>query len=461
MGKHIGVLAFPFASHPLTILGLVRRLASAAPDAKFSFFSTANSNSFLFSARSPGGVLGNLKPYDVPDGVPVGHVLSGNPAEGDGLFLKEAPANFKRAMEVAVAETGRKISCLVTDALLWFAADMAEEMGVPWVPFWIAGLSALSAHLHTDVIRQMMGVRGERNLGFFVKVFYETFMLVLQTDTSSVVKDLFMTVRNDLPRLTWRNSFRELGFYPSLMLHKMGLTLPRATAIVANSFEELDPVVATHLKSKLPKLLCVAPSALTSSPDELNSDVNGCLSWLDKQKAKSVAYISFGSMLAPSPDEHVALAETLQATGVAFLWSIKDNLKKYLPEGFLERTSGNGKVVPWAPQIRVLAHPSVGVHITHGGWNSVMESIAGEVPMICRPFWADNTLNSRAIEDVWGIGVGVPGGVLTKNGLKVALEQVLGQQGRMTEKIGVLKKLWTRPLSQMGAQLRISVLCRR
>ena len=125
-------------------------------------------------------------------------MLSGNPAEGDGLFLKEAPANFKRAMEVAVAETGRKISCLVTDALLWFAADMAEEMGVPWVPLWIAGLSALSAHLHTDVIRQMMGVRGERNLGFFVKVFYETFMLVLQTDTSSVVKDLFMFWSNIL-----------------------------------------------------------------------------------------------------------------------------------------------------------------------------------------------------------------------------------------------------------------------
>ena len=119
-------------------------------------------------------------------------MLSGNPAEGVGLFLKEAPANFKRAMEVAVAETGRKISCLVTDAFLWFAADMAEEMGVPWVPFWIAGLSALCVHLHTDAIRQTMGVRGERNLSFFVKVFCEIFMLVLQTDTSSVVKDLFM-----------------------------------------------------------------------------------------------------------------------------------------------------------------------------------------------------------------------------------------------------------------------------
>ena len=53
---------------------------------------------------------------------------------------------------------------------------------------------------------------------------------------------------------------------------------------------------------------------------------------------------------------------------------------------------------------------------------------------------------------MWGIGVGLPGGVLTKNGLKAALEQVLGQQGRtMTEKIGVLKKLWTRATEPNGS----------
>ena len=64
-------------------------------------------------------------------------------------------------MEVAVADTTRKISCLVTDAFLWFGADMAEEMGVPWVTFWIAGLSALSVHFHTDAIRQKIGLNGK------------------------------------------------------------------------------------------------------------------------------------------------------------------------------------------------------------------------------------------------------------------------------------------------------------
>ncbi|RVW35326.1 Anthocyanidin 3-O-glucosyltransferase 2 [Vitis vinifera] len=358
MGKHIGVLAFPFTSHPPTLLGLVRRLASAAPDAKFSFFSTANSNSFLFSAQSPGGVLGNLKSYDVADGVPVGHVLSGNPAE----------------------------------------ADMAEEMGVPWVPFWIAGLSALCVHLHTDAIRQTMGVRGHED------------------QTLNFIPGLSAMTFQDLPGEIVSGN---LDSPPSLMLHKMGLTLPRATAIVANSFEELDPVVATHLKSKLPKLLCVAPSALTSSPDELNSDVNGCLSWLDKQKAKSVAYISFGSMLAPSPDEHVALAETLQATGVAFLWSIKDNSKK----NFARRISREDER-EWKSSSMGSPDPSLSTPFSwsaHHTWR--LELSDGEH---CRRgahdlqaiFFANNTLNSRAIEDVWGIGVGLPGGVLTKKWIK-------------------------------------------
>ena len=88
-------------------------------------------------------------------------MLSGNSEEVVGFFLKGAVGNFRQAMEVAVADTARKISCLVTDAFLWFGADMAEEMGVPWVPFWIAGLSALSVPFHTDAIRQKIGLNGK------------------------------------------------------------------------------------------------------------------------------------------------------------------------------------------------------------------------------------------------------------------------------------------------------------
>ena len=101
-----------------------------------------------------------------------GHApLSGNPAEAVGFFLEAAAGNFKQAAEAAVADSGRKMTCLVTDAFLWFGADMAEELGVPWVPFWTAGLAALSVHFHTHLIRQKIGLNGRQLKACFLCFF--------------------------------------------------------------------------------------------------------------------------------------------------------------------------------------------------------------------------------------------------------------------------------------------------
>ena len=75
-----------------------------------------------------------------------------------GLFMKASPRNFREAIKMAEAEIGRKISCLVSDVFWWFAADMAEEMGVPWVAIRTAALFSLSVHVYTDAIRKAVGV---------------------------------------------------------------------------------------------------------------------------------------------------------------------------------------------------------------------------------------------------------------------------------------------------------------
>ncbi|GAB4838924.1 hypothetical protein Ancab_028456 [Ancistrocladus abbreviatus] len=97
--------------------------------------------------------------------------------------------------------------------------------------------------------------------------------------------------------------------------------------------------------------------------------------------------------------------------------------KTKLLEGFLKRTEEKGKVVPWVPQLALLAHPSVGVFVTHGGWSSILESIITGVPMICRPFFADQMFNKRFIETVWQIGTGVEGEIFTKSGTLDALKK--------------------------------------
>ena len=76
-----------------------------------------------------------------------------------------------------------------------------------------------------------------------------------------------------------------------------------------------------------------------------------------------------------------------------------------LPEGFEERTKGRALFVRWAPQVKVLAHSSVGLFLTHGGWNSILESMSMGVPMVGFPYFADQFLNCRFVMDVWEIGL--------------------------------------------------------
>lgn len=198
-----------------------------------------------------------------------------------------------------------------------------------------------------------------------------------------------------------------------------------------------------ELKSRFQNFLNVGPFPLTCPPRFSAADEYGCLEWLDKHQAASVAYISFGSMMTPPPHELAALAEALEATGFPFLWSFRGHAKENLPKGFLEWTSKNGKLVPWAPQMLVLRHRSVGVFVTHCGWNSVLETIVAGVPMICRPIIGDQKLNAKIVVVEWGMGVEIEGEVFTKDAVVKALVLTLSsEQGkRMRGKAEALREL--------------------
>ncbi|CAK7328442.1 unnamed protein product [Dovyalis caffra] len=405
--KHIAVLAFPFATHGPPLLSLVTRLSATASHAKFSFFSTKESNIKLFSSDLDR--LENIKPYNVQDGLPENYIFSGNLDETIDYFLKASPGNFKQAMEVAVKEVGIDFTCIMSDAFLWFAVDMAQGLHVPWVPLWTSGPRSLLLVLEIDLVRQKMGCT------------------INEPKTEQLVDILpgFSELRvADIPKEI--NSDGEQSEF-SAMLQKMGLTLPRAAAVASNSFEELDPDAANLFKSRLPKFLYVGPFAL-ASPDPFTSDPLGCLEWLDKQKQGSVVYISFGSVIMLPHQELAEIAEALEECMLPFLWSFRGNPEEELPKGFLERTKYKGKVVSWTPQVKVLQNKATGVFMTHCGWNSVLESIIGCVPMICRPFFGDQTVNTRNVEAVWGTGIGIEGGRITKEGVTKALKLILSTE---------------------------------
>nr|GEV17976.1 hypothetical protein [Tanacetum cinerariifolium] len=60
-----------------------------------------------------------------------------------------------------------------------------------------------------------------------------------------------------------------------------------------------------------------------------------------------------------------------------FVWVVRPGITKEAtaayPDGFIERVSYCGRIVSWAPQQKVLAHPSVACFMSHCSWNSTLE----------------------------------------------------------------------------------------
>ncbi|KAF8024571.1 hypothetical protein BT93_F1674 [Corymbia citriodora subsp. variegata] len=432
--KHVAILAFPFGCHPLALAKLLHKLAETVANVHFSFLSTAVSNRNLFPPSSRAELPPNIMIYDIDNGLLAGHhgETKEELEEQMGMFLKQAQKSYRAAIAAAEREARKKVSCLLSDALLLSAGEIAEQMHVPWVTFWVPSPCYLSAYIHAEVLRQLCHRTSC------------TGMAVAEADDKALemVPVLSLFRMSDIPN----NIIQDPTTSPvSNFVQQLVRMLPCAAAIIMNSYMEANPApLIADLKSKFKILLYVGCPTVSFSPPPVlkNSDPTGCLMWLDTRDPRTVAYVCFGTIAALSPPELSALAEALESTGTPFLWSIKEHMMVHLPKGFLERTAQRGKIVPWAPQSRVLNHPACAVYVTHCGYNSVFESVAGGVPMICKPLWTDNMMNGRLVTEWWKIGVGVEGGTITKSGMVKAIEVVLrSEDGKeMSKKVGELRE---------------------
>ncbi|KAM5547326.1 UDP-glycosyltransferase 91C1-like [Rosa sericea] len=133
------------------------------------------------------------------------------------------------------------------------------------------------------------------------------------------------------------------------------------------------PVVPLGL---LPPVLTDADGAEESEGDKWRS----LREWLDNKKEKSVVYIALGTEVTLSREAMHELARGIEKSGLRFIWVLGNRqlaeAPDMIPVGFETRVGDRGLVWRgWAPQLRVLAHSSIGGFLTHCGWSSVIEAL--------------------------------------------------------------------------------------
>ncbi|KAL6136151.1 hypothetical protein ACLB2K_061452 [Fragaria x ananassa] len=170
-----------------------------------------------------------------------------------------------------------------------------------------------------------------------------------------------------------------------------------------------------------------------------------CLKWLDKQKPDSVVYVNYGSVTMMTNQHLREFAWGLANSKHHFLWIVRPDVVKgdsvVLPEDFLKEIKDRGYIASWCPQEQVLAHPSVGVFLTHCGWNSTIETISEGVPVICWPFFSEQQTNCRFACTEWGIGMEVNNDVKRDEIEELVKEMLVGEKGRkMRQKAKEWKK---------------------
>ncbi|CAJ2651356.1 unnamed protein product [Trifolium pratense] len=373
----------------------------------------------------------------IPDGLPE----SDKDATQDIPMLCDAIRNnfyvpFKELVnKLNTSSPHIPITCIIADGLLAFAGRVAKDLGIQEVQFWTASACGFLGYLHYDelVKRGILPFKDEK--------FVSDGTLETSIDWITGMKDIKL---RDLP------SFIRVTDLNDIMFDFMGSEAQnciKSSTILINTFEELEEEALYTLRAKNPNIYSIGPLHISDrnfpekergfkkSGSSLWKNDPKCIKWLNKWKPDSVLYVNYGSITVMTNHHLNEFAWGIANSKLPFLWIMRPDAvmgeeTSNLPQEFLDEVKDRGYITSWCSQDQVLAHPSIGVFLTHCGWNSTTEAISSGVPTICWPFFAEQQTNCRYLCNNWEMGMEINHDVKREEITKLVMEMMEGKKGK-------------------------------
>ncbi|KAK9741353.1 hypothetical protein RND81_03G099300 [Saponaria officinalis] len=410
--KNLHIAMFPFMSkgHTIPQLHLAKLIHRHRPNATFTIFTTPSNEPFISTS------LSSLPPviltiFTLPfQGIKVDNKLNElevvqlNVENTDQLpsmsFFHSfvfATESMKPLFESTIEEIQKgenPISFLIHDFFLFWTSNVTSKLNIP--RFYFSGMNVY-AHTMSRVVYAKNVFDGVESMDEAVQIpDFNGISLTMNDFDSSLNGPAANEIANDFAM-------------------KVGLACSTSYGAVVNSFAEIESQFLTYWNTNFqPKSWCVGPFCLAENQkiDELSRAKTPLwMEWLNerKEEGKQVLYVAFGTQAQITNEQLKEMTLGLEKSGVDFLWALRiKKAQEEVIEGFEERVKERGMVVrDWVEQRAILKHESVQGFLSHCGWNSIVESICGGVPILAWPMMAEQHLNARVVVEEMKVGLRV------------------------------------------------------
>ncbi|KAL5991637.1 hypothetical protein ACLOJK_012546 [Asimina triloba] len=429
---HVVVFPLPYQGHINPMLQLATFLHSKgfAITVFHTRFHSPNPSNFPHFVFEP-----------IPDGLPDDVLSKEDPIDIVDILNETCREPFHdRFSQIATHGPKGPVTCIITDVLFHFTQAIADGFNLPRFALCTSGA------IYDVASRRLKRLKENGSAS----------MAAAGGQLDEPVPEISLLRLKDLPDMGSANPDRVAA-----LIENTENSIRSTRALIWNTFEGLESTELEEIKPDFHPvpIFVVGPLHMLSpgSSNSLLKEDYSCMAWLDKQSPGSVLYVSFGSVGIVDTKYLEEIAWGLANSGQPFLWVVRPGLIQgqaefQMPDGFEEETRERGCVVEWAPQEKVLAHPSVGAFWTHNGWNSTLEGISRGVPMICSPYLWDQKVNARYVSQAWGMGLQLEKR-FDRGEIEHAIKRLMvGAEGKEVRKrINDFKEIAIRDISKGGS----------